>query len=90
MRITIFSAGCYKCVELEQPVAEALRTLKIADAQVERISGERLIRRHMALDAIPGMGIDGRLVCERQVPELVPLTSRIAQARAYEKGRAVA
>ncbi len=90
MNITIYGTGCFKCVELEQLVAQALATLEITDAQVERVSDERLIRRHMALDAIPGLAINGQLVCEREVPDLATLTGWIAQARAYEKHQATA
>jgi hypothetical protein len=90
MKVTIYGTGCYKCVELEQLVAEGLRTLEIADAQVERISDEHVIRRHMALDAIPGLAIDGRLVCEREVPDLATLTGWLAQAHKYEKSRPAA
>ncbi len=90
MEITIYGTGCYKCVELERLVAEGLRTLEIADAQVERISDEHVIRRHMALDAIPGLAIDGRLVCERQLPDVATLTGWLAQARAHEKSQRAA
>ncbi len=90
MKITVYGTGCYKCVELEQLIAQALHTLEICDAQVERVSDEHVIRRHIALEAIPGLAIDGKLVCERDVPDLARLTGWIAQARAYEKSQRTA
>jgi hypothetical protein len=43
--------------------------------EVERIDDERIIRHYLPLDAIPGLLIDGRLVSERQVPDMETLLS---------------
>jgi len=84
MKIEILGTGCHDCLELELLVADALKKLGITDAQVVRIAGERHIRRYMALDAIPGLVINGRLVSERQLPDLASLTTWLSQARTAE------
>jgi hypothetical protein len=68
MKITVLGTGCYKCLELERLLSEALVELGLTDSVVDRISDERAIRRFMPIDAIPGIVIDGRLVQSGTVP----------------------
>lgn len=72
--IQVLGTGCHNCLELERRLAEALRKLGRNDVQVERVDDERAIRRYLPLDAIPGLLIDGRLVSQRQVPEVETLS----------------
>jgi hypothetical protein len=69
MKVEILGTGCNNCLKLELLVGEALKELEIKDIEVIRIDDERVIRRYMPLDAIPGLVIDGELVSERTVPD---------------------
>ncbi len=73
MKIQILGTGCHNCLELERRLAAAITKLGRRDVEVERIDDERVIRHHMPLEAIPGLLIDGRLVSERQVPNMETL-----------------
>jgi hypothetical protein len=54
---------------LERRLAAVIIRSGRTDVVVERIDDENAIRRHLPLDAIPGLLIDGRLVNERTVPD---------------------
>ncbi len=73
MKIQILGTGCHNCLELERRTAEAITKLGRVDIEVERIDDERAIRRHIPLDAIPGLLINGQLVSERKVPNIETL-----------------
>jgi len=73
MKIQIFGTGCHNCLELELRLAEAVAKSGRTDVEVERVDDERTIRRHIPLDAIPGLLIDGRLVSQREVPNIETL-----------------
>jgi hypothetical protein len=73
MKIQVLGTGCHNCLEMEMRLAEAIAKSGRTDLEVERVDDERTIRRHIPLDAIPGLLIDGRLVSERQVPEIETL-----------------
>lgn len=75
MNIQILGTGCHNCLELEMRLAKAIATLGRTDVVVERVDDEVTIRHHIPLDAIPGLLIDGRLVSERNVPDLESLLS---------------
>jgi hypothetical protein len=75
MKIQVLGTGCHNCLELERRLAEAISKLGRVDVEVERIDDERIIRHYLPLDAIPGLLIDGRLVSERQVPDMETLLS---------------
>ena len=70
MKIQILGTGCHNCIELERRLAAAIKKLGRSDVEIERVDDERIIRRHIPLDAIPGLLIDGRLVSERQIPDI--------------------
>ncbi len=72
--IQVLGTGCHNCIELERRLAEVLLKLGRQDVKVQRVDDERTILRHMPLDAVPGLLIDGRLVSERTVPSLEMLT----------------
>lgn len=73
MKIQVLGTGCHNCLELEMRLAEAVKRSGRRDVDVERVDDEHFIRRHIAIDAIPGLLIDGRLVSEREVPGIETL-----------------
>jgi hypothetical protein len=73
MKIQILGTGCHNCLELEMRLAEAVANSGRTDVAVERIDNEQIIRRHIPLDAIPGLLIDGRLASQREVPTIETL-----------------
>jgi hypothetical protein len=73
MKIQVLGTGCHNCLELEMRLAEAVRRLDRTDLEVERIDDEKVIRRHIPMDAIPGLLIDGQLVSQRDVPNIETL-----------------
>lgn len=68
MKIEILGTGCYNCVELEMLLADVLKELGKTDVEVVRVDDEKRIRHYMPLDEIPGLLIDGALVCTRELP----------------------
>lgn len=70
MKIQVLGTGCHKCLELEMRLAEAIHRLGLAGISVERVDDEHMIRRHIPLDAVPGLLIDGRLVSQQEVPTI--------------------
>jgi len=73
MKIQILGTGCHNCLELEMRLAEAVAKSGRTDVEVERVDDEHIIRRHITLDSIPGLLIDGRLVSQREVPNIETL-----------------
>ncbi len=82
MKIEILGTGCYKCIRLESLINEVLSELGRADVEVIRISDEKTIRRHMPLDEIPGLIIDGHLVSTGQAPDRATLTGWLGTRQA--------
>jgi hypothetical protein len=68
MKVEILGTGCHNCLILEDLINEVLRDLGRTDVEVIRNSDEHFIRRHMPLDEIPGLLIDGILASTREVP----------------------
>ena len=68
MKIEILGTGCHNCIKLESLVDEVLLELGKTNAEVVRISDEHTIQRHIGLDAIPGLLIDGVLASTRDLP----------------------
>jgi hypothetical protein len=68
MKIEILGTGCYNCIKLEALVNEVLGELGKSGIDIVRISDERTIRKHMPLDEIPGLLIDGILVSTNELP----------------------
>lgn len=71
--IKVLGTGCHNCLELERRLAEAIAKSGRNDVEVERLDDEHTIRHYLPLDAIPGLLIDGRLVSQRQVPDMETL-----------------
>ena len=70
MKIQILGTGCHNCLELESRLAKAIARSGRTDVVVERVDDEHIIRHHIPLEAIPGVLIDGRLISQRQVPDM--------------------
>jgi hypothetical protein len=75
MKIEILGTGCYNCIRLETLVNEVVAELKLTGVEIVRVSDEKIIRRHLPLDEIPGLMIDGHLVSTQVVPEKEVLLS---------------
>jgi hypothetical protein len=82
MKIQILGTGCHNCLELERRLAAVIIRSGCTDVVVERIDDEHVIRRHLPLDAIPGLLIDGKLVNQRSVPDEDTLLRWITQVSA--------
>ncbi len=83
--VEVLGTGCHNCLELERRLAAALSKLGRSDVQVRRVDDERTILRHMPLEAIPGLMIDGRLVSQREVPEVEKLVEWLGSIPTPEK-----
>jgi hypothetical protein len=68
MKVEILGTGCHNCLILEDLINEVLRDLGRTDVEVIRNSDEHIIRRHMPLDEIPGLLIDGVLASSQEIP----------------------
>jgi hypothetical protein len=68
MKIEVLGTGCYNCIKLEALINDVLGELGKRDIEIVRISDERTIRKHMPLDEIPGLLIDGVLASTRELP----------------------
>jgi hypothetical protein len=73
MKIQILGTGCHNCLELEMRLAEAIAKSGRRDVYVQREDGETIIRRHIPLEDIPGLLIDGQLISQREVPTVETL-----------------
>ncbi|MCL5611657.1 MAG: thioredoxin family protein [Chloroflexi bacterium] len=74
-KIEVLGTGCYKCIQLETLLHEILGELGHTEIEVERITDEHYIRKFMPVEEIPGLVIDGRLVCNNTVPSKEELRS---------------
>ena len=81
MRIEILGTGCYNCLQLETLVNEVCLELGRNDVDIVRLNEEKVIRKFMPLDEIPGLVIDGHLVSTRTVPDRETLVEWLSEAR---------
>jgi hypothetical protein len=65
-------------------VNELLLALGQSDVEVQRISDERAIRRHITLNEIPGLVINGQLASTRELPPREMLLNWLQQATQQE------
>jgi hypothetical protein len=78
MKIEVLGTGCYQCIRLENLIHEVLTEEGRTGVEIIRIDDERAIRKFMPLDEIPGLVIDGNLVCTGQVPDRAILAGWLA------------
>lgn len=69
MKIEILGTGCYNCIKLETLLHDVLAELGRGDIEIQRINDERIIRKYLPLDELPGLVIDGVLVSTRELPD---------------------
>lgn len=86
MKIEVLATGCYKCIALEGLLDEVLAELGRSDVTVERVSDERIIRKSMPVDSIPGLVIDDRLVHTGEVPSKKVLRQWLARRESQTTG----
>lgn len=68
MKIEVLGTGCFNCIKLEALINDVLDELGKSGIELVRVSDERTIRKHMPLDEIPGLLIDGVLVSTGKLP----------------------
>ncbi|HSF80286.1 MAG TPA: thioredoxin family protein [Anaerolineales bacterium] len=69
MKIEVLGTGCYKCIKLEALIHDVLEELGKSGIEIVRISDERMIRRYMPLDEIPGLLFNGVLTSSNELPK---------------------
>ncbi|HLA98749.1 MAG TPA: thioredoxin family protein [Anaerolineales bacterium] len=82
MKIEILGTGCYNCIKLETLIHEVLVELKKGDVDIVRIDDEAYIRKHMPLDELPGLLINGILASVRELPDRETLKGWLQNANA--------
>jgi hypothetical protein len=78
--IEVLGTGCAGCLKMEQTVMEALQALGIRDAQVELVTGQRMIDYGLLGDRAPGLLINGKLAWAGSVPTREQVTEWLRQA----------
>jgi hypothetical protein len=79
MKVEILGTGCNKCIHLERLLHEVRKESGRKDVEIIRIDDERVIRKYLPLDEIPGLVIDGKLVTSRVIPERGDLEGWLAE-----------
>lgn len=74
-KVEVLGTGCYKCIQLESLLHEVFMELGLEEQIIERIDDEHIIRKFMPAEELPGLVIDGRLVCSSIVPSKEQLKS---------------
>lgn len=80
MKIQILGTGCYNCIKLETLIAVVLKDLGRKEVEIVRVSDEKMIKKYMPLDLIPGLMIDDRLVSSKNVPDQETLRKWLDEA----------
>ncbi len=80
MKIQILGTGCYNCIKLETLIADVLKDLGRKEVEIVRVSDEKMIKKYMPLDLIPGLMIDDRLVSSKNVPDQETLRKWLDEA----------
>ncbi len=83
MKIEILGTGCHNCLSLEMMVARLVQELNLA-AEVSRVDDAHQIRRVMPEDELPGLAINGRLVCWGRLPAETELRQWLSQTAQVE------
>jgi hypothetical protein len=69
MKVEILGIGCYKCIKLDKLLREVIKEMDRDDIVITRINDETYIRKYLSLDELPGVVINGKLVCVRKLPD---------------------
>ncbi len=85
MKIEVLGTGCYKCIRLEALINDVLEELGKSGVEIVRVVDERIIRKYMPLDEIPGLVIDGMLVSTSELLPREKLIEWLSDVRAASK-----
>jgi len=83
MDIKVLGDGCYRCLQLELMVGQALDELGLP-IPVRRVDDRREMDRYL-LSEPPGLVINDQLVVERRLPTKEELHRWIADALSWER-----
>jgi hypothetical protein len=84
MNVLILGTGCYNCLNLEMMVARLLGEQGLHQVQLTRSDDLRQIRHFMPQEALPGLLINGRLVCSGRLPDEAEIRRWLSQAAQLE------
>lgn len=87
MKIEILGTGCHNCLSLEMMVARLVQELNIAAAELTRVDDAHQIRRMMPEDELPGLALNGRLVCWGRLPAEAEVREWLYEAAQLEQAR---
>lgn len=68
LKVIVLGDGCAGCLKTEQAVIQALQSLGIREANLEREADPRRMEQLLLGDAPPGLLINGRLVWAGSLP----------------------
>ncbi len=68
LKVKVLGTGCAGCLRMEQLVVQALEQLGFHDADVERVTEQRMIEYGLLADRAPGLLINDRLAWAGSVP----------------------
>ena len=85
MNVLILGTGCYNCLKLEIMVARLLGELSQPGVQLTRVDDAQEIRKFMPEDALPGLVINGRLVCSGRLPDEAEIRQWLSEAAQLEQ-----
>jgi small redox-active disulfide protein 2 len=79
MKIEVFGPGCYRCVQVEEAVKNALRELNIP-ADVEKVKDmARIVEA--GIMPTPGLCINGKIKCMGRIPKVEEIKKWIAEEK---------
>ena len=81
MTIAILGQGCANCKKLEQIAKGAVAGLNLEDVIFQKVSNYDEIMKYPIL-GLPGLVINGQLVCAGRIPNKAEVVSRITTALA--------
>lgn len=84
MKIEILGTGCHNCLSLEMMVARLIKELNIAPVELTRVDDARQIRRMMPEDELPGLALNGRLICWGRLPAETELRQWLIETARFE------
>jgi small redox-active disulfide protein 2 len=68
LKVKVLGTGCAGCLMMEQLVVQAFQELGVLDAEVERVTEQRIIEYGLLADRAPGLFINGYLAWAGSVP----------------------
>jgi hypothetical protein len=84
MNVLILGTGCYNCLKLEMMVARLLGELGLRQVELARSDDPRQIRHFMPQEALPGLLINGRVVCSGRLPDEAEVRCWLSEAAQLE------